>query len=211
MCSVLPIWVWWIGVEAWWLCFFVSSGWLVTFAVIDLRWMSLSVDFQITPPLCELCLRLSWCITVCVVLVAVAPFEAGPFFDSWLWLPLVAWGRVVFLWTRGAWGSFWPSASTLLVVSCAGLWFRLGCFGDFRFCLLLPGGHFLDLRSCFRVFGCRFGVFLRGTICLWCFVVWAPFCWAVAVWILLLAVASFVWTVRTSTSWVRSGIIAGFF
>ena len=75
-----------------------------------------------------------------------------------------------------------------------------GVLWGLSFCLLLPGEHFLGLRSGFRVFGCRFGVFVRGTLCLRCFVVWAPFCWAVAVWVLLLAVASFVWTVRTSTS-----------
>ena len=56
--------------------------------------------------------------------------------------------------------------STLLVVCCAGLWFRLGCFGDFRFLLLPPGGHSPGLLSCSLVFGCRFGFFLRGTLCL---------------------------------------------
>ena len=75
----------------------------MTFAVIVLRWMSLSVDFQITPPLCELRLRSSWGITGCVVLVAVAPLRGGTLFSipgcGCLWLLVDVW---FFLWTRGA-------------------------------------------------------------------------------------------------------------
>ena len=86
---------------------------------------------------------------------------------------------------------FHPSGGVLrwVVVSFGVLW-------GLSFCLLPPGGHFPDRRSCFQVFGCRFGVFWRGTFCLWYLWFGPPFCWAVAVWVSSACCGYFVWTVK---------------
>ena len=82
--------------------------------------------------------------------------------------------------------------STLLVVCGAGLWFRLGCFGNFRFLGFLPVGTPLVCSPALWCSGVGLVFFLRGhslpEVCRGL----GPFLLGSAVWALLLAEDSLV-------------------
>ena len=121
--------------------------------------MSLSVDFQITPPLCELRLRSSWGIPGCVVLVAVAPLRGGTLFRFLVVAAFGCW------WTCGFFcGRVVPEARTGLVLPsfwwflALGYGFVWGALGTFVFVCFLPVG---TSSVCAPAFGCS------GSV--WCF------------------------------------------